>query len=135
VPRRKRKQYAVEVDRAGRAAVDGGRARDLGDEWTPEHLVLAALAKCVLLSLDYHGRRDELNVAATARAAGAVFERADGSWGFVELRSRVEATVEPAPDEEALSALVARAERGCFVGASFDPRPAYAWTINGAEVG
>jgi organic hydroperoxide reductase OsmC/OhrA len=134
VPRRKRSEYAVEVDEAGRAVADGRIERGGGDGWTPEHLLLAALAKCVLTSLRYHARRHSLSAAASASARGAVFERPDGSWGFVELECRVEATLEPQPGDADLRELVVRAGRGCFVGASLDPRPRYTWRVNGTVV-
>jgi organic hydroperoxide reductase OsmC/OhrA len=135
VPRRKRSEYAVEVDEAGRAAVEGREARTFGDEWTPEHLVLAALATCVVASFRHHADREGLTATATASATGAVFERPDGRWGFVELRCSVGATLDPAPGDDALQPLLERAERGCFVGSSLDPTPVYSWTINGAQVG
>lgn len=133
MPRRKRKEYAVDLDAGGRAYAERGDVLLLGEDWTPEHLLLAALARCSVISLGHHARRDGCEAEATARATGAVYERADGSWGFVEIACEVEATVRPALDEAALGDLVERAERGCFVGASLDPRPAYSWRINGDD--
>jgi organic hydroperoxide reductase OsmC/OhrA len=101
--------------------------------WTPEHLVLAALARCVLNSLAYHARRDELALTATAEADGTVSERSDGSWGFVELVCRVDAQLDPLPDEPALADLLARSRHGCFVGSSLEPTPSYRWTVNGGD--
>ena len=134
MPRRKRSEYAVALDEDGRFAADGGAPATFGDEWTPEHLVLAALADCSLTSLSHHARRSSLEVSASAAATGAVFERDDGSWGFVEIECRIDATLEPEPSADDVRALLARAERGCFVGASLEPRPAYRWRVNGTEV-
>ena len=121
MPRPKRTEYAVELDSREPAALDPA--------WTPEHLVLAALARCSLGALTYHANRDGLSAEASARVTGAVSRREDGSWGFVDIECAIEATLDPAPDDPA--DLLARAERGCFVGASLDPKPRYAWTVNG----
>jgi organic hydroperoxide reductase OsmC/OhrA len=121
VPRPKRTEYAVEVDSREPAALDPA--------WTPEHLVLAALARCSLGALAYHAKRDGLAAEASARAGGAVSRRDDGSWGFVDIECAIEATLEPAPDDP--DDLFARAERGCFIGASLSPKPRYTWTVSG----
>jgi len=42
--------------------------------------------------------------------------------------------LEPEPSAEELRALVAKAERDCFVGASLTVKPAYRWRVNGADV-
>jgi organic hydroperoxide reductase OsmC/OhrA len=129
----KRSEYAVAVDDARRCSANGHAPIEFGADWTPEHLVLAALARCVLTSLAYHARRSSLPLSATARATGAVTERDDGSWGFVEIECRVDAELsEPIGDD--VETLLARAERGCFVGGSLRPRPVYRWLVNGAEV-
>ena len=117
------------VDRDGRFSAEGGAAAHFGREWTAEHLLLAALARCSLAALSYHARRDGLWLLASAKAQGVVARRADGDWGFVELACEIDARIDPGPAD--LGGLLARAERGCFVGASLEPRPRYAWTVNG----
>ena len=134
MPRRKRKEYAVALDTGDRVSTERGEPARFGDDWTPEHLVLAALARCVVTSLHHQLRRDGLQGAASAEATGAVFEREDGSWGFVEVACTVDVELPDPPEDAALADLLRRAERGCFVGASLDPRPRYAWRLNGADV-
>jgi organic hydroperoxide reductase OsmC/OhrA len=122
VPARpKRTEYAVEI---------GGRDPTAFDPaWTPEHLVLAALARCSLAALDHHARKDGISVEASATARGAISRRDDGSWGFVEIECAVDAQLDPEPSDT--RNLLARAERGCFIGASLAPPPRYVWTVNG----
>ena len=134
MPRRKPSHYAVAIEGEGRASADGGEPTLFGREWTPEHLVLAALGRCVLTSLAHHARRDGLTVEATADTDGTVFERDDGRWGFVELECRIDVRLDPAPPGDALTDLIARAERGCFVGASLEPPPVYRWRLDGRDV-
>lgn len=42
--------------------------------------------------------------------------------------------MEPVPPGDELAALIAKAERDCFVGASLDPPPRYRWRVNGEDV-
>jgi organic hydroperoxide reductase OsmC/OhrA len=117
----KRSEYAVEVDGHDLTAFDPA--------WKPEHLVLAALARCSLASLAHHAGRDGVSVEASARARGVVSRREDGSWGFVEIECTVDVQLDPEPAD--LHDLEARAERGCFIGASLDPPPRYVWKVSG----
>jgi uncharacterized OsmC-like protein len=130
----KRLEYEVGVDEGGHAAAVGGEPLEVPDSWTPEHLVLTALAACSLASLRHHVGRAGGEHTAKAHAKGAVTRRDDGSWGFVELECRIEVELDPEPDREQLDELLRKAERGCFVGASLHPHPGYRWRVNGRDV-
>jgi uncharacterized OsmC-like protein len=105
------------------------------EEWTPEHLVLAGLVRCVLTSFRYHARRAGLDPLTSAGAAGSVTRREeDGRFAFVEIRVDVDVRLEPAPALDELRSLVAKGERDCFVGASLTVKPDYHWTVNGEEL-
>jgi organic hydroperoxide reductase OsmC/OhrA len=132
--RPKLRHYAITVDAEGRPMQEAGGTLSWEKEWTPEHLVLAALARCSLIALGYHAKREALSSRASAQAAGVVGPRPNGSWGFVEIACQIDATLTPTPVAARLPALAARAERGCFVGQSLEPRPEYKWTINGEEI-
>jgi organic hydroperoxide reductase OsmC/OhrA len=133
-PRAKRTEYVVNVDRALRPSLDGGRALlDVPDDWTPEHLVLAALASCTLISLHHHARRAGVDITAQATARGAVSPREDGRWGFVDFECLVDVELDPTPPGDETAALLARAENGCFIGASLMPKPTYRWRVDGAD--
>ena len=131
--RAKRKQYDIELERSGRATAEGDFPLELDDAWTPEHLLLLAVARCTLSALDHHARRASIRVSAGATAGGAVSERADGSWGFVDVECRLDVDLDPLPADDDLSSLLRSTERGCFVGASLDPKPTYRWRVNGEE--
>jgi organic hydroperoxide reductase OsmC/OhrA len=135
VPSRpKRIDYDVAVDSELRATSDGRAPLDAGRGWTPEHLVLAALARCSLASLDYHARRMSIATTTSATASGAVTERDDGTWGFIDVECRLDVELEPMPPPDDLYGLLDRAERGCFVGSSLRPAPDYRWRVNGRDV-
>jgi organic hydroperoxide reductase OsmC/OhrA len=103
-------------------------------KWTPEHLVLAGLGRCILTSFRYHARRAGHEPAASASTHGVVTRRdEDGRFAFVQIEVELDVAFEgsAAPDE--LGVLIAKGERDCFVGASLLVNPAYHWTVNGEE--
>jgi organic hydroperoxide reductase OsmC/OhrA len=126
--------YAVSVDRNGRAhSEEGGSPIPEEEAWSPEHLVLAGLARCILTSLEYHAKRDQIEVSGSTEARGEVTQRdTDGRYAFVHIKVDADVTLDPKPG--AVRELVAKAERDCFVGASLTARPRYHWTVNGEEL-
>ena len=104
--------------------------------WTAEHLVLAGLARCSLASLEHSAQKMNVAVSGSASADGVVTRRDDdGRYAFVEISCRVDAELDPPLQGSELEQLVARAERGCFIGASLTARPRYTWVVNGSEMG
>ena len=104
-------------------------------DWTAEHLLLAALARCSLSSLEYYAKRANVRASGTADADGIVTRRdSDGRYAFVETRVALDVGLEPALDGEELAKLLDSAEYGCFIGASLTETPTYAWRVNGKAV-
>jgi organic hydroperoxide reductase OsmC/OhrA len=126
-------EYRVRLDETWDARSDrGGGVLAGADEasWTPEHLVLAGLARCSLTSLRHHCVREGIVLTSSAAAHGTVTRReADGLFGFVELSVEAEVSFEPRPDEATVAELLVKAERDCFVGTSLTPKPTYAWRV------
>src|SRR3954447_22027452 len=118
------------------AAHDGGvrvtamdQSVDLPEAWSPEDLVLAAVVDCSLTSLRYHAKREGIEVEGCGRARGTVTKRDDDSrFAFVDVEVHIDATFTPPPADQA--ALLAKAERDCFVGASLTAKPRYVWIIS-----
>jgi organic hydroperoxide reductase OsmC/OhrA len=128
-------EVSLDCDWALRSARGGTPIPNEEEAWTPEHLVLAGLSRCVLTSFRYHARRAGLEPATSASASGAVTRReADGRFAFVEIRVDLDVRLDPAPSPDELRALVAKGERDCFVGASLTVKPDYHWTVNGEEL-
>ena len=129
-------EFDVEVDRDRTARSGrGGSAIPAENAWTAEHLVLAGLVRCTLSSLDYSAERAGLEVAASGRASGTVTKRDDdGRYAFVSIDVHFEVALDPGIAPGAVSDLLARAEKGCFVGNSLVARPGYHWTVNGKVV-
>lgn len=137
-PRARILEFAVDLDDAWTAVGDrgGDPLADGGDTWTPEHLVLVALARCAMTSFRHHARRAGSTLTASARAHGTVTRReTDGRFAFVEIGLDVTASLDPAPPHEALLEILAKAQRDCFVGASLSVTPTYRFTVDGREIG
>ena len=133
--RAKEFRYAISLDRAGRVTADDQAQLDLDPAWTPEHLVLAGLARCTLQSLRFHADRAGVDFVASAEASAVVTRPApEERYAFVEIDAAFELELDPLPPPEELRELLALAERDCFVGASLRPRPRYRWRVNGAVV-
>jgi uncharacterized OsmC-like protein len=125
--------YAIALDRAGRLTVDGESELDLERAWTPEHLLLAGLVRCTLQSLRFHADRAAVDYVAEASASGRVTKReSDERYAFVDLDVEIDLQLEPVPED--VTALLDKAERDCFVGASLQPPPRYHWRVNGSAV-
>ena len=123
----KRLEYSVS-ERSGTPA-------EAEPDWTAEHLLLSALARCSLSSLEYYARRANVAVSGSADADGVVTRRdSDGRFAFVETRVGLEVQVKPPLEGEELAKLLDSAEYGCFIGASLTAKPAYEWRVNGEVV-
>lgn len=129
---RPRTDYRVELDGERCFVTDRDVPLELPRAWTPEHLVLAALVRCSLLAAEYHARRASIAFSGTGSALGAVNQRDDGLYGFVDIECNLEIELDPAPDD--VGDLIRKAERGCFIGASLTAKPRYRWRVNGEPV-
>ena len=132
-PRAKVLDYAVGLGHDGGWLIDDGVER-LGERWTAEHLVLAALVRCSLTSLAYHARRAQVAITASSGDAhGKITKRdGDGRYAFVEIDVRLEVSLEPGRGD--VAELLAKAERDCFIGASLTVKPRYSWAVDGREI-
>jgi uncharacterized OsmC-like protein len=132
----KRLEYAVSVDREKTARTEASASPIATDEgWSAEHLVLVGLCRCTLTSLRHHAQRQNVNATADASAHGVVTKRdEDGLYAFVEIDVELDVVLDPPLAGDALRTLIAKAEHGCFVGASLTARPRYRWTVEGEEI-
>ena len=126
-------RYAVGLSATGELTDESGVALDTPPEWSPEHLLLAALVRCLLKSLRHHARRSNVEVRSASGDGRTLVTRreSDGRYAMVETDVGVVVELEPEPDSAALEELLALAQRDCFVGASLTAEPGYRWTVNG----
>ena len=103
---------------------------DIGDEWTADHLLLAAVVRCSIVSLQFHARRMGVLATASGSARGVVTRPDDEDlYRFVSIEVDVDGELDPPLDDEARAELLARAQRGCFVGSSLVTKPEYRWHV------
>jgi organic hydroperoxide reductase OsmC/OhrA len=127
--------YEAHVTRDARVEAEGCDPLELGPHWQAEHLLLAGLVRCSITSLRYHAKRVGATVEASGVARGSITKRStDGRYAFVEVDCEIDAELTPAFGGDELRDLLAKAERGCFLGASLTTAPRYSWTINGGTV-
>jgi organic hydroperoxide reductase OsmC/OhrA len=132
--RAKHFEYWISLDEARALSADGDPVT-VDPAVSAEHLLLAALARCSLSSLEHFAEQRGIEVQASAYAAGTVTRREeDERYGFAELDCKLDVKLEPEPAPEDLRPLLESAEWGCFIGASLTPAPRYSWRVNGRIV-
>jgi uncharacterized OsmC-like protein len=119
----------------GSLSAEECRPLRLPEEWTAEHLLLAALLRCSLTSFRYHARRIGADASGGGSARGSITKREeDERYAFIEIDVSLEVDLAPAPPGDELASLLAKAERDCFIGASLTVAPRYTWRVNGREL-
>lgn len=128
-------EYASSLDRTAGVAAESGAPVHLGEEWTPENVLLAALLRCAAASLEHYAKPAGIAVSAAGTTHGTVTLReSDGVFGLVEADVELDIELTPLPEPEALAKLLARARAGCFVSNSLSVKPTFHWRVNGADV-
>jgi len=124
-------RYAVDLGESGTLRSEEGSALETPEDWTPEHLLLAALVRCTLKSLRHHATRARIEVReARGSARGLVTRReGDGRYALVSAEVSLDVELEPTPGDGERAELLAKAERDCYVGASLAVAPQYRWHV------
>jgi organic hydroperoxide reductase OsmC/OhrA len=132
--RAKHFEYWVSLGDDGEVSADGEPV-PLGEDISAEHLLLAGLARCSIQSLAYFARQRNIELKASAYASGTVTRRDDDDrYGFTDIECRMDVDFDGELADDDLRSLLESAEWGCFVGASLNPAPRYAWRVNGRNL-
>ena len=134
--RAKELRYAVSLTPDGELTDENGIVLDLPASWSPEHLLLAALVRCSLKSLDFHARRRSIDLRSASGSGRTLVTKrqTDDRYALVETEVDLAVEIEPEPEPGALRELLAFAERDCFVGSSLTAKPSYRWVVNGRTI-
>lgn len=129
----KQLRYAVDLSASGDLTDENGVVLDAPTEWSPEHLLLAALVGCSLKSLRHHAKRGGVDVRSASGSARTLVTKreTDGRYALVATDVELAIEIDPEPDPTALAELLGLAERDCFIGSSLTAEPSYRWTVNG----
>jgi organic hydroperoxide reductase OsmC/OhrA len=135
--RAKELRYAVDLTADGELRDENGVVLDVPAEWSPEHLLLAALVRCSLKSLGFHAGRKGVEVRSGAGSSRTLVTQreTDGRYALVETEADLAVELVPEPEPDTLSELLALAERDCWVGSSLTAKPSYRWVVNGRTIG
>lgn len=127
----KAKEFRFAIDYGERMRTEDGIPLEADPSWTAEHLLLAALVRCSIASLDYHARRAGNRVERSRGSAKALFTRreGDGRYAIVEVAVDLDVELLQQPGADELAALLEKAERDCFIGASLTAKPHYTWNV------
>ena len=128
-PKPRELRYAVDLGDDLRT--EDGTPLGADPAWTPEHLLLAALVRCSLASLDYHAKRAGNGVESSRGSARALFTRreSDGRYAAMEIDVELAVKLRMQPGDDELRELLDKAERDCFIGASLTVKPTYDWSL------
>ena len=135
--RAKELRYAVDLTTAGELTDENGVTLDAPAEWSPEHLLLAALVRCSLKSLRHHAERRGVDVRSASGSSRTLVTKRETDERYALVETDLDLVVElaPEPEPDALAELLALAERDCFVGSSLTAKPSYRWVVNDRTVG
>lgn len=89
-----------------------------GDAWSPEHLLLAAVEACFLLTFRAVARASKREFLALDVTAEGIVDRRDGVTRFTEITIRPTLRVPAGTDHVRAQTLLEKAEKGCLVSAS-----------------
>jgi organic hydroperoxide reductase OsmC/OhrA len=132
--RAKHFDYWISLDEGGALSADGDPVTIEG-EVGAEHLLLAALARCSISSLEHFARQKDIQVRASAYASGTVTRREENDrYGFVNIECKLDVQLDGELADDQLRTLLESAEWGCFIGASLTPAPRYSWRVNGRNL-
>ncbi|MGH3064153.1 MAG: OsmC family protein [Gaiellaceae bacterium] len=132
--RAKHFDYWISLDESGQLTADGDPVT-IGGDVSAEHLLLTALARCSISSLEHFARQKDVEVTASAYASGTVTRREEQErYGFVSFECKLDVQLRGELADDELLNLLESAEWGCFIGASLDPAPKYSWRVNGRDL-
>lgn len=89
-----------------------------GDRWSPETLLVGAVADCFALSFRAVARASSLPWAALHVEAQGLLDRVDGVMRFAEIGLHARLTLGPGADPARARRVLEKAERNCLVSRS-----------------
>jgi organic hydroperoxide reductase OsmC/OhrA len=125
------KEFRYAIDLHDELRTEDGTPLRADAAWTPEHLLLAALVRCSLKSLEYHAARAGIHVEHAEGSARSLIRRRESDDRFAVTETDVDLRVRfsEAPGDDEGAKLFAKAERDCFIGASLTAKPMYSWSV------
>jgi organic hydroperoxide reductase OsmC/OhrA len=89
-----------------------------GDAWSPEHLLLAAVEACFLLTLRVVAQASRVEFISLELSAEGTVDRRDGGTRFTEIVLRPRLRLPPGADQNRALRAMEKSEKACLVTAS-----------------
>ena len=89
-----------------------------GDQWSPETLLVAASADCLILTFRAIARASKLTWVRVDCDAEGVLDRVDGVTRFTQIRLNARLVLPPGGDVERARRLLEKAEKTCLITCS-----------------
>ncbi|GAB3093744.1 OsmC family protein [Aestuariicella hydrocarbonica] len=89
-----------------------------GDQWSPEELLMASLADCLVLSFKSIARASRLEWSAIECESDGKLEKVGSKVQFTDVLSTVRLTIPASASQEKAEKLLHKAEETCFISNS-----------------
>lgn len=89
-----------------------------GDRWSPETLLLAAVADCFVLTFRAAAKFSKFSWLSIACEADGIVDRVAGVTAFTAFSLRVRLQVPPGTDDEQARRILTRAKQNCLISNS-----------------
>ena len=86
-----------------------------GDQWSPEHLLVASVADCFILTFRAVARASKLDWSKLEASAEGVLDRVERVTQFTAITVRADLTVPAGTDIEKARRLLQKAEEACLI--------------------
>jgi organic hydroperoxide reductase OsmC/OhrA len=116
----------VSLESAGLPTMASAGPREFegpGDLWSPETLLVAAVADCFVLSFRAIARASKLPWVALECHVEGKLDRIERVMQFTEFHVRASLRVPPGTNEEQAHRLLEKAERSCLISNSLKAQP------------
>ncbi|HEX5217826.1 MAG TPA: OsmC family protein [Vicinamibacterales bacterium] len=89
-----------------------------GDRWSPETLLVAAIADCLVLTFRGMAKASNFEWRSLSAHVSGTLDRVGDGLEFTHFRTHVLMTIADASDEERARRLIAKAEKACLIARS-----------------
>ena len=101
-----------------------------GDKWSPETLLVAAVADCFILTFRAIARASKLEWIALSCEVEGVLDRVDNVTRFTELKVHAALNVPAGTDEQHALRILEKSEHGCLITNSLSAKSQLEATVH-----
>ncbi len=89
-----------------------------GDAWSPEHLLMAAVATCFLFTFRSIARASKIEFTSLELSGAGTLDRKEGITRFTEIVLRPRLTLPEGTDRSRAMRVLEKSEKSCLISAS-----------------